>query len=327
MTAIQKYALEFTQEQRDLILKMYFGKASPEQSAALLEVAKIRGLNPFLGDVHFVCRKTRDGDVWAIQIGIDGARKLALKTGELDGCSVQVFDDAQGRPFKAVATVRRKGCAQPFEFEARFEEYVQTHADGRPIAMWARMPRRMIAKCAEMGALRMAFADAIGGLYEQDEPVYEEPPRAEPAEIVAGIKSRVAAKADAVRTAATPPERLPPAPVSPPPQPQNEALVEAQAAAQQVVKAVGGQVVMPKRTTGVAYPFGREKGKDLADVSDNSLEFWRKSCVEQLGDESKAKYHASTRRNLGAIDAELAFRGLASEPQMPTEISAEEIPF
>jgi len=324
MTAIQKYALEFDSEQRALILKTFFNGATEQEAAPLLEVARIRGLNPLLQEVHFVKR----AGTWAVQIGIDGARKLVHKTGELNGISSMVYDDANGKPLKAIATVRRKGCEQPFEFEAYLSEYTQNNA------MWQRMPRRMIAKCAEMGALRMAFADAIGGLYEQDEPIWadEAAPKPSPQQVTAQIKSRVSERAAAVRAKETPPER----PAELPAPPQSTALEEAHQVAVKVAAKVGGTIEMPRRTTGVTYPFGRDKGRDLADVGEESLIFWLTKCQEQLDDPSKARYRASTQGNISAIKAELALRNrpesqapveLPPESQMPTEISAEDIPF
>jgi hypothetical protein len=45
---------------------------------------------------------------------------------------------------------------------AYFTEYLVTGKDGRPMAMWARMPHNQLAKCAEALAIRRAFPDDIG---------------------------------------------------------------------------------------------------------------------------------------------------------------------
>jgi phage recombination protein Bet len=126
------------------------------------------GLDPRSGDVHLIQR----GSTLTIQVGIDGLRKIAAKTNELDGvkeewCAVDgVWRDvwlATEPPAAARVTVYRKGCTYPFMATARWEEYAQTSG------MWSKMPSLMISKVAEARALRRGFPGELGGLVGTEE--------------------------------------------------------------------------------------------------------------------------------------------------------------
>lgn len=98
------------------------------------------------------------------------------------------------------ARVYRKDRAYPAYDEVSLEEYMGKKYDGSPTAAWAKMPATMIRKVAKVHALREAFPECFGGLYDAAEmdqarnpeqasvrivdddggeysvPVYEEPP-------------------------------------------------------------------------------------------------------------------------------------------------------
>jgi len=58
--------------------------------------------------------------------------------------------------------VYRKGQAKPTTGQAKYRDY----ATG---PMWKKFPSTMVAKCAEMLALRKAFPGKLGGLYGAEE--------------------------------------------------------------------------------------------------------------------------------------------------------------
>ncbi len=56
-------------------------------------------------------------------------------------------------------------------------------------------------------------------------------------------------------------------------------------------------------------PFGDNKGKGAADLSERDLGWWKERLAKGLADVSREKYHPQDRAGLEAIDAEIARRG------------------
>ena len=140
---------------------------SPEELALFLRVAKSHGLNPLTKEIYATRRKGK----LTFQVGIDGYRIMAERTGGYAGNDGPRYVEADGHPASASVTVWRivQGQRVGFTATARWEEYHQTGKDGRPSEMWARMPYLMLGKCAEALALRVAFPQALGGLYTTEE--------------------------------------------------------------------------------------------------------------------------------------------------------------
>jgi hypothetical protein len=64
---------------------------------------------------------------------------------------------------------------KPFPGIARFDSFAARNKQGALMAQWARMPDHMIAKCAEVQALRKAFPLDLDGIQAADENPYTEP--------------------------------------------------------------------------------------------------------------------------------------------------------
>jgi hypothetical protein len=125
------------------------------------------------------------------QISIDGGRLTAQRSGHYagqlgpywcgkDGVWVDVWLQ-EGFPAAAKVGVLRDDFIEPLWGVARWDSYVQTKKDGDVTAMWTQMGDVMIAKCAEMLALRKAFPMELSGLYAPEEMAQAEngrPPRA-----------------------------------------------------------------------------------------------------------------------------------------------------
>lgn len=164
--------LQFTDEQRKMMRDTLLNGASEEEASMLLEVARLRGLNPITRQIHFVKRwdSNKGREVWAYQVSIDGLRMIAERSGLYDGQDEPEFErDAKGAPVACRVRVYRKDIARPFVGVAYFSEYAQTKKDGKLTNMWETKPHVMIAKCAEALGLRKAFPEESGGLYTDDE--------------------------------------------------------------------------------------------------------------------------------------------------------------
>lgn len=193
-TALQnsepKAVSSYTPNQLALIKRTVANGATNDELAMFLHVAKKSGLDPFMRQIHFVKRKTKDGEVGAIQTGIDGYRTMAARSGEHAGTDDAIFETGEdGMPTLATVVVYRivKGQRCAFAASARFDEYVQMYYDKKqgkrvPTPMWQKMPFVMLAKCAEALALRKGFPEILSGVYTHEEMMQAgaEPPTTEP---------------------------------------------------------------------------------------------------------------------------------------------------
>jgi len=170
-------AMDFSDEQRQLIRDTFANGCSDAEFAVLMEVARARRLNPLFRQIHFVQRwdSEKHRMVWATQVSIDGLRAIAQRTGLYQGQDEPEFvENADGTLKLCKVRAWRRDWPRPAVGVAYWAEYVQTTRDKqtgktRPTAMWARMPHVMLAKVAEAIALRKAFPEDMAGLYTTDE--------------------------------------------------------------------------------------------------------------------------------------------------------------
>lgn len=159
------------------LLKKLYPEVPDEQLELFMMRAKKAGLDPFAQQIYLLQRKTKDKATgqwipsWNILVGIDGLRVIADRTeAYAPGKAPEFQEDAQGRLFSATAYVMKLVRDKWFEVSASayYNEYVQMK-DGQPMAMWQKMPRSQLAKCAEAAALRRAFPGETFGLFETAE--------------------------------------------------------------------------------------------------------------------------------------------------------------
>lgn len=167
----------FTSDQQAALQQLGVQANSAADVAVFFHQAKRSGLDPFKREIYMI---TRQGKA-TIQTGIDGFYKIADRatraTGGTWGIPETLWCGEDGRwtdvwlsrqaPAAAKVTVERNGAR--FTTVAVTAEYMATGRDGKPSNLWAKMPARMIAKCAEALAIRRAFPDDLSGLYTSEE--------------------------------------------------------------------------------------------------------------------------------------------------------------
>lgn len=94
--------------------------------------------------------------------------------------------------------------------------------------------------------------------------------------------------------------------------PDKAAAAQALSAAAKAWAAVSPGAAPSRGTaaTGGVVPFGRDKGKPLADCSDKDLQWLAGALRRSLEDEAKARYRDANTRDLSAVEAEMQRRGL-----------------
>jgi len=173
--------LSFNTEQINLIKQQVAPEATDNELKLFLYAAQRYGLDPLRRQIFCIHRSANQNinGQWVtakkmtIQTSIDGFRILAERSGEYGGQDKpKFFYDKDGNVESAEVTVYRfRGDLryQAAVVEAYFNEYQQTGKDGKAQGLWAKMPRTMLAKCAEALALRKAFPQQLSGLYTEDE--------------------------------------------------------------------------------------------------------------------------------------------------------------
>ena len=182
---------KLTPDEIDTLRRKYAEGASDAEFNIFIRVAERTGLDPFTEQIRFLKRqkkeKYRDAegkwqdrwvDTFSIQVGIDGFRLVATRTGKYQGQTPVQWCGKNGvwmevwvenaPPTAARVGVYRRGFTAPLYAVAHFREYAQRTGD-RLIRQWANMPANQLAKCAEALALRKAFPQELAGLYTGEE--------------------------------------------------------------------------------------------------------------------------------------------------------------
>jgi len=135
--------------------------------------AKARGLDPRKRQCYYIQR----GGRWTFQTGIDGFSAIAARTGRDGGIGSPIF-----RGHLSIDLANHQALDVPAEVEvivwklvgpqyqvraaftgvAHWTEYAPADMTAPGAAMWRKMPRRMLQKCATAQALRYAFPEELG---------------------------------------------------------------------------------------------------------------------------------------------------------------------
>jgi len=158
----------------EMVKRLFCKGVDQDEFEMFVEVCRRTGLSPFLKQIHAVCRPDRNlgRDVMSIQVGIDGFRLLADRTGRyVPGREATFTYDEKGQLLSATAYVKKLVAGEWHEVGATvyWAEFVQTTSKGDVNHFWRSMPRQMLAKVAESHALRRAFPAELSGVYSPEE--------------------------------------------------------------------------------------------------------------------------------------------------------------
>ena len=153
-----------------------FPGAKNESIISAVNYCKARNLDILKKPVHIVPMYVEDkvtGDKGyrdVIMPGIAETRITADRTGLYAGQDEPEFGEdfdyknVYAPTFCKVTVYKMvQGVRCPYSHTEYFSEAVATKKGGEINAMWSKRPRGQLAKCAEAGALRKAFPDALGG--------------------------------------------------------------------------------------------------------------------------------------------------------------------
>lgn len=168
---------EFSAAEMDVIKTVIARGATDTELKMFVAMATKLGLDPLSKQIHCVKRHVKQAngqwvDAMTIVVGIDGYRLVADRTGRYCPGRAPTYEyDDDGRVTSATAYVLKLAAGAWHEVSAVafWDEYAQTNKEGAPTAMWAKMPRLMLAKCAEALVLRRAFPAELSGVYTEDE--------------------------------------------------------------------------------------------------------------------------------------------------------------
>lgn len=181
--AINEWSDGFQRLVTQTVLKPKNRTATPAELALLAEHAVRTSLDPMSRQIYGIYRydSRAGGEVMTLQVGIDGLRAIAERTGRYIGQAGPFWCGADGvwrevwldrtAPVAAKVIVRKviAGHVAETPAVAHFDEYVPRKRDGSAMGLWGEKPALMLAKCAEALALRKAFPADMSGLYTDDE--------------------------------------------------------------------------------------------------------------------------------------------------------------
>ena len=185
--------VKFSPQQHSLIRTTIAKDASPTEFNLFMEMMQARGLNPLLRHAYcFIFHKDKaDKRQMVIVVSREGQRAIAERTGSyrpderaprftscekdpatnplgIESAEVSVYKHSHGEWFPVTEVAYWDEYAPVVPIWEANKKTDKVHLDPKKDG-WRKMPRIMLAKCAEMAALRKAFPDDFGGLYGEGE--------------------------------------------------------------------------------------------------------------------------------------------------------------
>jgi hypothetical protein len=168
-TDIQKIQAEVTKELANketlqALVATTFKGLQPENVKEAIVAGMIRGFS-FKDFLEKNIYAIPYGKGYSLVTSIDYARKVGMRSGVV-GKSEPVYEDKDGRIVACSVTIKRKVNPKDIgEFTAKV--YFAEYTTGQNL--WTKKPRTMIAKVAEMHALRMACPEELSQMYTVEE--------------------------------------------------------------------------------------------------------------------------------------------------------------
>lgn len=163
---------------------------TPIEIKLFAELCKARHLNPFLREAYLIKYGTNPA---TIVVGKEVFTRRAMKNARFKGYQAGVYvmnEDGEVAEREGSLTlpgetviggwckVFIKDYDVPMFDAVAFDEYAGRKRDGSLNSNWASKPATMIRKVAIVHALREAFPEDLGGLYDQSEMGVEDQPTA-----------------------------------------------------------------------------------------------------------------------------------------------------
>jgi len=172
-------------ENLELIKKTVAPGLTDTEFAMFCHVARARHLDPLQKQIYAMKRRTWNPetkeyeDRMVLQVGIDGLRSIANRTGLYMPSDKLPLVEGEGTPGLRVTVRVQKWHELSNEWKefgatAYYREFVQTKknpATGKidPVSMWEKMPLGQTEKCAEAKALRRGWPEELGQFYIPEE--------------------------------------------------------------------------------------------------------------------------------------------------------------
>jgi len=155
--------IEALDSKKDLIKRTFCKGGSDDELELFMHACKRTGLDPFMKQIYAIKR----GNSMTIQTGIDGFRLIAERTGNYSPGRESSFSyDEKGKITSATSYIKKR-TSDNIWHEVASTAYMEEYNANQ--GLWNKMPRTMLAKCAEALALRRAFPAELSGIYTSDE--------------------------------------------------------------------------------------------------------------------------------------------------------------
>lgn len=160
---------QYTKPEQDALRTDICPQAPDAKINLYLRVCAAHKMDPFVKFFYLQKRTAQGKERWSVELGVDGARNRAAATGDYAGSDEPEYDSEEADfPKWCKVTVWRKVGKDRHAFTAkcRWGEFKAAPPND---FMWKTKPYHMLAKVAEMQALRKAFPEAVPAAGEDEE--------------------------------------------------------------------------------------------------------------------------------------------------------------